>query len=157
MSLVRKLFNVFRRARLDRDLEDELEFHRQMRLRKALDQGLSLTSAEEVAKRRMGNLTLAREEMGDARVIGWLASSLQDLRHGAVLLKRDTGLSVLMILVLAIGIGGSATMFTLGWSATYGHAASEQRLFRKCICVRSGSRGPISTWLFAQQFLPISL
>ncbi len=113
MSLVRKLFNVFRRARLDRDLEDELEFHHQMRLRKALDQGLSLTSAEEVAKRRMGNLTLAREEMRDARMIGWLASCLQDLRHGAVLLKRDTGLSVLMILVLAIGIGGSATMFTL--------------------------------------------
>jgi putative ABC transport system permease protein len=113
MSLVRRFLNVFRRAKLDRDLEDELEFHRQMRLRKALDQGLNHASAEEAANRRMGNLGLAREEMRDARIIGWLASSLQDLRHGVVLLNRDAGLSALMILVLAIGIGGSATMFTL--------------------------------------------
>lgn len=46
-------------------------------------------------------------------MIGGLASSLQDLRHGVVLLRRDAGVSALAVLVLALGIGGSAAIFTL--------------------------------------------
>ena len=38
---------------------------------------------------------------------------LTDLRHGFVLLKRDAGVSTLIILVLALGIGGNAAIFTL--------------------------------------------
>lgn len=38
---------------------------------------------------------------------------LQDLRHGFVLLRRDAGVSALIILVLALGIGGNAAIFTL--------------------------------------------
>lgn len=113
MGLFRRLVNVLRPRHLNRDFDDELEFHRQMRLGKAREQGLSETEAELEAKRRMGNLPLVREEMRDARVIGWLASSLQDLRHGVVLLHRDAGISVLIVLVLALGIGGNAAIFTL--------------------------------------------
>ena len=61
----------------------------------------------------MGNSSIAKEEMRDARVLGWLASSLQDLRHGVVLLRRDAGVSALIVLVLALGIGGNAAIFTL--------------------------------------------
>src|SRR5260370_41283071 len=61
----------------------------------------------------MGNLPLAKEEMQDARIVGWLASSLHDLRHGVVLLHRDAGVSALVVLVLALGIGGNAAIFTL--------------------------------------------
>lgn len=112
MSFFRRLLNVFRSGGLDRELDEELEFHRQMRLRKVAKEGVSPALAEEQVKRRMGNLGLAREQMRDARVVGSLASSLQDLRHGVVLLRRDAGVSALIVLVLAIGIGGNATMFT---------------------------------------------
>ena len=61
----------------------------------------------------MGNILVAREEMRDARVARWLASSLEDLRHGLFLLRRDPGVSGLIILVLALGIGGNAAVFTL--------------------------------------------
>lgn len=113
MGFVRRFVNVFRPGRLERDFDDELEFHRQMRLRQARAQGLDSVEAEQAAKRRMGNQSVAREEMRDARVAGWLASSLQDLRHGAVLLRRDPGTSALIVLVLALGIGGNAGIFTL--------------------------------------------
>lgn len=43
----------------------------------------------------------------------WLASSVQDLRHGVMLLRRDAGSSTLIVLVLALGIGGNAAIFTL--------------------------------------------
>ncbi len=46
-------------------------------------------------------------------MLGWFASSLQDLRYGAVLLRRDAAVSALIVLVLALGIGGNAAIFTL--------------------------------------------
>ena len=113
MGLFRRFVNSLRPSHLDRDFDEELEFHRQMRLRKARERGLSPAEAEQEAKRRMGNLPLAREEMRDARIVGWLASSIQDLRHGIVLLRRDAGISFLIVLVLALGIGGNAAIFTL--------------------------------------------
>jgi hypothetical protein len=61
----------------------------------------------------MRNLWVAKEEMREARMVRWLASSLQDLRHGLVLLRRDPGVSGLIVLVLALGIGGNAAVFTL--------------------------------------------
>src|SRR5437870_3970573 len=48
-----------------------------------------------------------------ARVIQWMASSVQDLRHGIVLVRRDASVSALIVLVLALGIGGNAAIFTL--------------------------------------------
>ncbi|HTQ56208.1 MAG TPA: ABC transporter permease [Bryobacteraceae bacterium] len=42
-----------------------------------------------------------------------LESSAQDLRHGIKLLRRDAGTSALIVLVLALGIGGNAAIFTL--------------------------------------------
>ena len=47
-----------------------------------------------------------------------LASALQDLRHGVVLLWRDAGVSGLIVAVLALGIGSSAAIFTL-WKAAF--------------------------------------
>ena len=43
----------------------------------------------------------------------WLESVLTDLRHGMVLLRRDAGVSSLIVAVLALGIGGNAAIFTL--------------------------------------------
>jgi putative ABC transport system permease protein len=113
MGFFRRFVNVFRSERLDRDFEEELEFHRQPRLRRMREQGLDPAEAERETSRRIGNRSLAKEEMRDARLIGWLASSLQDLRHGVVLLRRDSGVSALIVLVLALGIGGNAAIFTL--------------------------------------------
>jgi predicted permease len=113
MALFQRLLNVFRPARLERELNEELEFHREMRRRRFRERGLSAAEAEAEATRRMGNLSVTKEEMRDARVVQWLASSLEDLRHGLVLLRRDPGVSGLIVLVLALGIGGNAAVFTL--------------------------------------------
>src|ERR1700685_1385249 len=113
MSILRRFAKSLWPRRLEDELDDELEFHREMRVRRALERGLSPKEAGLEAKRRIGNLPLAKDQMRDARVFGWLASSLQDLRHGVVLLRRDAGVSALIILVLALGIGGNAAIFTL--------------------------------------------
>lgn len=42
-----------------------------------------------------------------------LEPCIQDLRHGAMLLRRDASTSILIVLVLTLGIGGNAAIFTL--------------------------------------------
>jgi putative ABC transport system permease protein len=112
VGVFRRFRNALRPGRLDSDIDDELEFHRQMRLRKAREQGLSPEDAELEARLRIGNASLAKDEMREARTINWLASSLQDLRHGVVWQRRDAGISALIVLVLALGIGASTAMFS---------------------------------------------
>ncbi len=113
MALFRRILNVFRPERLDHELEEELEFHRRMCASRLQERGLSAMEAEAEARRRMGNLSLVKEEMRDVHMVGWLASSLDDLRHGLVLRRRDPGVSGLIVLVLALGIGGNAAVFLL--------------------------------------------
>lgn len=45
--------------------------------------------------------------------MNWLGSYFRDLRHGGKLLYRDPWNSALIVLVLALGIGGNAVVFTL--------------------------------------------
>ncbi len=113
MGWLRRTVNVFRPRRLDGEFDHALEFHRQMRLRRALDKGLRPEEAERETARRMGNLPLVKEQMRDARVVEWLESALWDLRHGVRLLRRDAGISALIVVVLTLGIGGTAAIFTL--------------------------------------------
>lgn len=113
MAFFRRILNMFRPARLDGELDEELEFHRQMRSRQLRERGLATAEAEAEARRRMGNPLVAKEEMHDARVVKWLESTLQDLRHGLVLLRRDAGVSAVIVLVLGLGIGGNAAVFAL--------------------------------------------
>src|SRR5438552_18354014 len=54
-----------------------------------------------------------QEKMWDARLAQGLASCLQDVRHGVILLWRDAYVSILIVVVLALGIGGNAAIFTL--------------------------------------------
>lgn len=70
MGVFRRFVNVFRPRQLDHDFEDELEFHREMRIRKARERGLSQQDAEREAGLRMGNRSVAKDEMQDARVLG---------------------------------------------------------------------------------------
>jgi predicted permease len=113
MAWIGRFLNALRPARLDREFEEELEFHRQIRLRQAREQGLAPEEAERETRRRMGNLAAAKDEMRDARVAGWLASFLQDLGYGLTLLRRDRGVSALIVLALALGVGGNVAVFTL--------------------------------------------
>lgn len=147
MGFLRRFVNALRPGRLDREFDEELNFHREMRVRKARERGLTEVEAELDAKRRMGNRSVAKEEMRDARIIGWLASSLQDLRHGVVLLRRDAGVSALIVLVLALGIGGNAAIFTLLKAAFLDPLPFRDAERLVTISENNGGKPPVSEFL----------
>ncbi len=61
MSWFSRLTNLFRRKRLDVELDEELRFHPDARTRDNVDAGMSAQAAQQDARRRFGNPALSKE------------------------------------------------------------------------------------------------
>ncbi len=91
---------IRKRRALDRDLQQEIAFHREMR------------ALEEKAP-PFGNETKIREEMRDMWTFVWLETAYQDIRYALRGIRRNPGFAATAILSLALGIGGSVAIFTV--------------------------------------------
>src|SRR5215212_8822678 len=63
--------------------------------------------------RRFGNVTRVTGQMREVRVMIWLESLLQDARHGSRSLRQARLSTSAVIVMLALGIGANAAIFTL--------------------------------------------
>jgi putative ABC transport system permease protein len=109
-KLLRRFAYFLRQNRLEAELAEEMEIHREMK-RQALEaQDVTSSTAE---KRELGNLTLAREESRAVWIPLWLEQLGQDVRYGLRMLRRNPGFTLVVVLTLAIGVGANTAVFTL--------------------------------------------
>lgn len=112
-----RLFNRLRylvgRQRIDRDLAQEIEFHRQMLIDDEERRGRAHAAAALNARRRLGNTTLMTEYARDPWVVAWLDTLGRDLRYGLRSFRRNPAFTLTAMATLALGIGANAAIFTI--------------------------------------------
>jgi len=113
MSLFSRFANLWRSRALDREFDDELNFHHEMELERQRQRGFDPGEADARARRHIGSVLRAKEGMRQARAMVWLESIGADIRYGARLLRRRPGLAALAIVTLSLGIGANTAIFTL--------------------------------------------
>jgi len=109
MSLKR----FFHRSRWDDERRREIDAHLAIEIADNVARGMTRREAEDAAHRKLGNVTLIREEIYRMNTIGFLETLIQDLRYGVRLLRLNPGFAAVAMLSLALGVGANATMFQL--------------------------------------------
>ena len=97
----------------DRDLGDELESILQMHVDDNLRAGMTPEEARRQALIRLGGVEQVQQVVRDRRGLPWLEVFGRDLRYATRTLLRTPGFSAVAMLVMAIGIGASVSLFTV--------------------------------------------
>ena len=108
-----RLAALFRRRKLDQELDNEVLAHLEMAERDAIAAGLSPEEARREARRDFGGITKIREEHRDRRGVRWAENFFRDARYGIAALLRDPGFAAVTIGMLALGIGANTAMFSV--------------------------------------------
>jgi predicted permease len=100
-------------AKRDADLERELLSDLELEEEEQLERGLPAKEARSAARRAFGNKMQIREQTRSAWSWGWLEQLMRDVKYGTRTLLRSRGFAAVSVLVMALGIGATTSLFTM--------------------------------------------
>ena len=108
-----RLRSLFLRQSVDRELEDEFRFHFDQLVEEEIAAGVAPDEARRSAWRKMGDLTRFAEESREMRRVNYIEDLLRDFRYAVRNLRGSPGFAVLIVLIMALGIGANTAVFSV--------------------------------------------
>jgi predicted permease len=104
---------LFRNARVDADLAEEMRFHVERETEANIARGMSPTAARRAARLTFGSIDGAQEVSRDDRPGAGVRQLMRDVRFGARLLAKSPVFGITAIAIVALGIGAATAIFSV--------------------------------------------
>ena len=105
--------NLFQRARVEQELDEELRAYRDLLVAEKIKLGMAPERARRAAAIELAGIDHIKEGVRDVRIGAWLFDLARDLRYAARALTQRRAFTGIAAVTLALGIGGTAAIASL--------------------------------------------
>ena len=113
MELLHRMWSWLRRGARARELEEEMQLHLEIKAEEHMARGASPQQARRRARVDFGNANLVAERTREAWGFVQLANLWRDVAYGLRQFARHPGFTAIVVLILALGIGANAAIFSV--------------------------------------------
>jgi putative ABC transport system permease protein len=107
------LRNIFFSRLVDGDLDQEVHSQLELLTDENIRTGMTQEQAQRAARMELGGIEQVKEQVREKRMGNWVRSVVADCRYGLRQLRKNLGVTAIMVFTLALAIGATTAIFSV--------------------------------------------